>query len=231
MNIFYKTHKKYKLKKSRILEPLEYVKAVPELKEAVKMKPFRKSYPLGKPPLPPVDEYEEDFLNGGIDDHTIGKMTSRQIQSDRTLKKNYVNFIKNKISDFTSTSQFLNFEEDDAIFIKNYTSYIGLDEFVTSVDYEGIDLVTLMNTSNIDKSLRDLLSHVKNKHSYKMTYELIDKKVIKQLNEFDNANVKSFHKDIFMKFKDFKNKIFLEKFKRQSKNDKKNLKFKGFSVS
>ena len=49
--------------------------------------------------------------------------------------------------------------------------------------------------------MRDLIAHLKNKSKYKILYEKLDPALLEQINEIENDDVRDFHRDNFLFFK------------------------------
>lgn len=89
------------------------------------------------------------------------------------------------------------------MFLEQPNDFVGLDNFKSIFAPAGIDLKELAVTTNIGRTLKDLVAHVKLNSHYKLEYEVLDKKMVQLLNNMDTGDIRGFHKDNFMKFKPF----------------------------
>ena len=193
-------------KKDRILE----------LKESLK-KDLPKERKLAQDPhaiLSEVD-YDPDVLqnlkdpyDGGTEDprfdsYSLNKMFNFQVGYEKDRQKGYVNFIKNKLHYFDVEYDFENADEDD-IFKTNTKVVVDLENYDSVFGAHGIDVNTHAEKTNIDEDIKNLVSHIKNKSQFKILYEKLDPNLVEQLNDVGNADVEHFHRDNFLRFKDFK---------------------------
>ncbi len=86
----------------------------------------------------------------------------------------------------------------------NTNVIIDLENYSTVVDSKrGADVAKHIITNNVDSSLRDLLSHLKSKSKYKIMYEKLSPVILSQVNDLSDQNVKDFHQNAFIRFRDF----------------------------
>lgn len=148
------------------------------------------------------DIYDEDSVDPNFDEFVLNEMFNFNQDYEEDRQRGYVNFVKNKILNIDTEYDYEN--GDDADIFKTSTNVIvDLENFKTRVNAPGIDLVKHADTTNIDNSMRELISHLKNKSKYKILYEKLDPPLLEQINNIDNENVKNFHRDNFLYYKDF----------------------------
>ena len=148
------------------------------------------------------DIYTEKHQDPEFNDTTINKMTNWNNQYDKQKNINYVNFIKNKLHFFDIDYDYENPDRDE-IFNTAAKNVVDLENFETSVKVHGINLVKHLKSTNIGRSLKDLLGHLKSKSKYKIYFEKIDHEIVHQVNDISNKEVKTFHQDNFLGFKNF----------------------------
>lgn len=158
------------------------------------------------------DVYDENLVDPKNDEFTLNEMFNFQEDYETDRQVGYVNFIKNKLNYFDTEYDFDNGDDSD-IFKTNSSVIVDLENFQTKVNSPGINVDKHLETCNIDNSMKDLISHLKNKSKYKILYEKLDPALLEQVNEIDNDDVKDFHRDNFLMFKNFnlnlqKNEIF-----------------------
>lgn len=66
---------------------------------------------------------------------------------------------------------------------------------------DGIDLVKIVKRTNIDRTFKDLVSHVKRNSLYELSFEPLDTKLVNQLNDIENKEIMNFHRDSYMIFR------------------------------
>jgi hypothetical protein len=137
-----------------------------------------------------------------FDEYVLNEMFNFQEDYEFDRQEGYVNFIKNKLNYFDTEYDFENGDDSD-IFKTNSAIIVDLENFQTLVKSPGIDLSKHITTCNIDNSMRDLISHLKNKSKYKILYEKLDPALLEQINDLTNDQVKNFHRDFFLYFKNF----------------------------
>ena len=185
-----------------------------ELKESLKKPVERKLTQDPQAILSEVD-YDPDVLqnlkdpyDGGTEDprfdsYSLNKMFNFQVGYEKDRQKGYVNFIKNKLHYFDVEYDFENADEDD-IFKTNTKVVVDLENFDSVFSSHGIDVNTHAEKTNIDEDIKNLVSHIKNKSQFKILYEKLDPNLVEQLNDVGNSDVEHFHRDNFLKFKNFK---------------------------
>lgn len=148
------------------------------------------------------DPYDEDSVDPNFDEYVLNEMFNfnQDIEEDR--QRGYVNFVKNKIINFDTEYDYENGDDSD-IFKTSTNIIVDLENYKTRINSPGIDLTKHLETTNIDNSMRELISHLKNKSKYKILYEKLDPSLLEQINNIDNENVKNFHRDNFLYYKDF----------------------------
>jgi len=148
------------------------------------------------------DPYDEDSVDPNFDEYVLNEMFNfnQDIEEDR--QRGYVNFVKNKIINFDTEYDYENGDDSD-IFKTSTNIIVDLENYKTRINSPGIDLVKHLETTNIDNSMRELITHLKNKSKYKILYEKLDPSLLEQINNIDNENVKNFHRDNFLYYKDF----------------------------
>ena len=93
--------------------------------------------------------------------------------------------------------------DESDIFKTTSSIIVDLENYTTKVTSSGIDLIKHADSTNIDNSMRELISNLKNKSKYQILYEKLDPPLLEQINNIENENVKNFHRDNFLYFKDF----------------------------
>lgn len=152
--------------------------------------------------LEPHDPYEETNTDPNYDDYVLDKMFSYEKNYVKDRRDGYVNFIRNKL--YFSDSEY-DYEKADLnnLFKTSSGIIVDFEAFRTQVERSGFDISKHLHTSNIDKSLKDLISHLKSRSQYKIMYEKLDPTLLEQINDISNEDVKNYHRDNFMHFKDF----------------------------
>ena len=149
-----------------------------------------------------VDPYDEKAVDPNYDDYILNKMFNFQQNYEKDRRTGYVNFIKNKLHFIDVEYDFDNADEND-IFKTNSHVIVDLENYQTRVKDEGVDISKHIFTNNINKSMKDMISHLKSKSKYKILYEKLDPTLLEQVNDISNDMVKHFHRDNFLEFKDF----------------------------
>ena len=88
---------------------------------------------------------------------------------------------------------------------------VRLEEFQTLVRPKGMDLFKHIKYNNMDGTLRDLISHLKFKSRYKIYYEKLDPTLVFYLNDMTSKNVREFHQDNFLGFRNFSDSLLVNK--------------------
>ncbi len=147
-----------------------------------------------------VDPYDESLVDKNFDEFVLNDMFNRQTTYEQDRQEAYVQFIVNKLKLFDTEFDYNN-AEDDEIFKQNTSIIVDLDNFATKITGHGINIEKHIETCNIDKPLRDLVSHIKENSHIKITYEKLDPNLVAMVNEVDDRVIRPFHRDSFMKFK------------------------------
>lgn len=148
------------------------------------------------------DIYDEDSVDPNFDEFVLNEMFNFNQDYEEDRQRGYVNFVKNKILNIDTEYDYENGDDSD-IFKTSTNIIIDLENFKTRVAAPGLDLTKHSETTNIDNSMRELITHLKNKSKYKILYEKLDPPLLEQINNIDNENVKNFHRDNFLYYKDF----------------------------
>lgn len=148
------------------------------------------------------DPYDEDTVDPNFDDYVLNSMFNFQEDVETDRVQAYINFVKTKIFNSDTEYDFENGDDND-IFKTSTSLVVDLENFNTRVGSPGIDVFRHADTTNIDNSMKELIINLKNKSRFKIQYEKIDPKLLEQVNNVDNEDVKNFHRDNFMFFRDF----------------------------
>lgn len=169
------------------------------------------------------DPYDEKAVDPYYDEYVLNKMFSFEKDYVKDRRIGYVNFIKNKLHFVDVEYDYDNASESD-LFKMNSRSIIDIENFSTKMRSNGVDIAKHLHTTNIDKSLKDLISHLKSRSKYKILYEKLDPTLLDQVNDISNENVKNFHRDNFLHFTDFslllKNEELLNKYDKVKKQSR-----------
>ena len=148
------------------------------------------------------DFYDGDIIDPNFDEYVLGQMFSVQKNYDDDRQIGYVNFIKNKLNNFDTDQDFSSGDDSD-IFKTNSATIVDLENFKTECQTPGMNLAKHIYNNHIDDSLLNLISHLKNKSKYKILYEKLDPALLELVNDVDNDDIKDFHRDNFLFFKDY----------------------------
>jgi hypothetical protein len=148
------------------------------------------------------DIYDQNLTDPNFDEFVLNEMFNFQEDYEEDRQVGYVNFIKNKLNYFDTEYDFDNGDDSD-IFKTNSSVIVDLENYQTKIKSPGINIDKHLQTCNIDNSMRDLISHLKNKSKYKILYEKLDPALLEQINEITNDDVRDFHRDNFLFFKNF----------------------------
>ena len=148
------------------------------------------------------DVYDENLVDPKNDEFTLNEMFNLQQDYEDDRQTGYVNFIKNKLNYFDTEYDFDQGDDSD-IFKTNSSVIVDLENYTTNIKSPGINVDKHLQTCNIDNSMKDLISHLKNKSKFKILYEKLDPALLEQINEIENDDVKDFHRDNFLFFKNF----------------------------
>lgn len=148
------------------------------------------------------DPYDEKAVDPNYDEYVLNKMFSFQQNYEKDRKSGYVNFIKNKLHFIDVEYDYDNADDND-IFKTNSHVIVDLENFTTKVKGHGVEIEKHIHTTNMDKSMKDLVAHLKQKSKYKILYEKLDPALLEQINDITNENIKNFHRDNFLHFENF----------------------------
>ena len=148
------------------------------------------------------DIYDPNLVDPNFDEFVLNEMFNFQEDYEADRQEGYVNFIRNKLNYFDTEYDFENGDDTD-IFKTNSSVIVDLENFMTKIKSPGIDIGKHLHTCNIDNSMRDLIAHLKNKSKYKILYEKLDPALLEQINEIENDDVRDFHRDNYLFFKNF----------------------------
>ena len=146
------------------------------------------------------DIYDQDQVDPNFDEFVLNEMFNFQEDYEADRQEGYVNFIKNKLNYFDTEYDFENGDDSD-IFKTNSSVIVDLENYHSKIMSPGISIDKHLHTCNIDNSMRDLIAHLKNKSKYKILYEKLDPALLEQINEIENDDVRDFHRDNFLFFK------------------------------
>ena len=149
------------------------------------------------------DPYDSGTEDPRLDSWTLNKMFNFQQDYEKDRQKGYVNFIKNKLHYFDVEYDFESADEDD-IFKTNTKVVIDLENYDSVFGPVGINVDKHAEQTNIDEDIKNLVSHIKNKSQFKILYEKLDPNLVEQLNDIENDDVINFHRDNYLRFRDFK---------------------------
>lgn len=148
------------------------------------------------------DPYDQDLVDPNFDDYVLNSMFNFQEDVETDRVQAYINFVKTKIFNSDAEYDFENGDDND-IFKTSTNTIIDLENFNTRVGSPGIDVSKHADTTNIDNTMKELIVNLKNKSRFKIQYEKIDPKLLEQVNNVDNEDVKNFHRDNYLFFRDF----------------------------
>ena len=175
------------------------------------------------------DPYDEKAVDPNYDDFILNKMFNFQSNYEKDRRTGYVNFIKNKLHFIDVEYDFDNADEND-IFKTNSHIIVDLENYQTKVGDEGVDISKHLFTNNINKSMKDMISHLKSRSKYKILYEKLDPTLLEQVNDISNDMVKHFHRDNFLLFKDFSLILKKEQIISNIDNVRKTSKKSGYNI-
>jgi len=175
------------------------------------------------------DPYDEKAVDPNYDEYVLNKMFSFEKDYVRDRQIGYVNFIKNKLH-FVDVEYDYDTADENDLFKTNSRIIVDLENFATKMRSNGVDITKHLHTNNIDKSLKELISHLKSRSKYKIMYEKLDPTLLEQVNDISNENVKNFHRDNFLHFEDFslllKNEELMNKYDKVKRSSRK----KGYNI-
>ena len=179
--------------------------------------------------LEQTDPYAADGVDPDLDDYVLHKMFSFEKDYVKDRQINYVNFIKNKLHFVDVEYDYEKADEND-LFKSSTRVIVDLENFGTKVLPTGVDQSKHLYTTNIDKSIKELVSHLKSRSRYRIMYEKLDPTLLEQINDLTNANVRNFHRDNFLKFKDMSLMLKQEELMNNYDNVAKAAKKKGYTI-
>ena len=150
----------------------------------------------------PKDNYHEEYQDPELSDYVVNKMFNFQEYMQKDLQYNFVNFIKNRLHYFDSDVDFANPTDESGIFNISTMEATNLANFSTLASNAGADFEKNFK-NNINEPIRELIFHIKDKSRFRITFEELDPKLLLQVNDITNKNVKDFHQDNFIDFKNF----------------------------
>ncbi len=106
-----------------------------------------------------------------------------------------------------------------------------MENFETHVGTFGVDIDSHISTTNIQNSVKDLVTHLKMKTKYKIYYEKLDPTMLEMLNGMTNDDVSHFHRDNFMIFKDFSAELKRNEMFADLEETKRSANLSGYSIS
>ena len=175
------------------------------------------------------DPYDEKAVDPNYDEYVLNKMFNFQKNYEKDRQQGYVNFIKNKLHFIDVEYDYENGDDND-IFKTNSHVIVDLEHFSTKVTQFGVNIEKHIRTTNMDKSMRDLVSHLKSRSRYKILYEKLDPALLKQINDITNDAIKNFHRDNFLKFKDESLMLKKEEMLKNYENVKKTAYKSGYKI-
>lgn len=175
------------------------------------------------------DNYDEKAVDPNYDEYTLNKMFAAQQSYERDRQQGYVNFIKNKLHFIDVEYDYDNADDDD-IFKTNSHVIVDLENFSTKVTPHGVDIEKHLHSNNMDKSMKDLVSHLKSRSKFKILYEKLDPVLLEQVNETTNDQVRSFHRDNYLRFNDFSLMLKKEELLQNYTNLKKTARRSGYNI-
>lgn len=114
----------------------------------------------------------------------------------------YIDFSKNQ---YHYLDAGMNFDEGvpDTLFRTSSSEVVDLDKFDSKVKTRGASLAKHIQTCNINQNIKELIIHLKSKVKFKIFYEKLDPTLLDMVNDVNNTDVKRFHRDHFLTYKDF----------------------------
>ena len=149
------------------------------------------------------DPYADNHVDPTYNSYTLNKMFNFQSDYDKDREQGYINFVKNRLHYFDVQPDFES-KGKLSVFKTSTHKVVDLENFKTLVaPIGGVDIENHADTTNIDNSMKELISHLKLKTKYKIYYEKLDPTLLAQINDITNFNVKDYHRDNYLFFKDF----------------------------
>ncbi len=142
-----------------------------------------------------------DLHHQDYDDFTLSEMFEFEKNYSGNRKQGYVNFVKNKFHYYDVRMSYEDIVQGNLVKTpsKNVTD---LENYEVNVSFRGLDIPKHMD-NNMNNPIKDLVYHLKLKSKYKISYEKLESTVLTQVNDITNKNVKDFHQNNFIFFKDF----------------------------
>lgn len=99
----------------------------------------------------------------------------------------------------------MNFDQGvpETLFRTSTSEVIDLDKFDSQIKQRGASLAKHIETCNINQPIKELIIHLKSKVKFKIFYEKLDPTLLDMVNDVSNTDVKRFHRDHFLNFKDY----------------------------
>ena len=177
-----------------------------------------------------VDFYDEKAVDPNYDEYVLNKMFNFEKDYVKDRHVGYVNFIKNKLHLTDVEYDFENASDDNNLFKTNSKVIVDLENFATKVRPHGLDFSNHIYTTNIDKTMKELISNLKSRSKYKILYEKLDPTLLAQVNDISNEDVKNFHRDNYLVFTDFGLPLTKEVMINNYENVKNSGNRKGYSI-
>lgn len=148
------------------------------------------------------DVYDVNAVDPNFDEYVLNEMFNFQTDYDLQRQDGYVNFIKNKLNYYDTEYNYEDENDGSNIFKTNSCNIVDLENFRTETRAPGMNLSRHIN-NNLDETLLNLISHLKNKSKYKILYEKLDPALLELINDLENNDIKDFHRDNYLNFKDY----------------------------
>lgn len=204
---------------------------IPEIEHIRRQEIKKKRSEFPRYVVPPGDPYKPYHLAGGMDKEKLFAITRHEKHHYRERLKNYVDFIKNKLMDYDYQTELIEEENPNDIFIQTPNEIEGIENYQTVTEDLGINLKNIVRKSNINKTFRDLLSHVKRNSIYELTFEPLDPKLVLQLNDIGDRDLRNFHQNNYLLFrKEYGEKLDAERMKKIGKEIAYDLIDSGYSL-
>ena len=148
------------------------------------------------------DVYDSNAVDPNFDEYVLNEMFNFQSDYDLQRQDGYVNFIKNKLNYYDTEYNYEDENDGSNIFKTNSCNIVDLENFRTETRTPGMNLSRHIS-NNLDETLLNLISHLKNKSKYKILYEKLDPALLELVNDLENDDIKDFHRDNYLNFKDY----------------------------
>ena len=149
----------------------------------------------------PKDFYDEGEVDPNVDEYVLGSMFNEQDEYNDARQEGYVAFVNNKLEYFDAEMDYEN--GDDELFHTVVVNIVDLSTYTTEVGRGGLDLAKHLESIHIDDDIGDLMAHIKQKSKKQILYEKLDPALLEIVNDLENYEVKEFHQDNYLNFKDF----------------------------